>query len=116
MRKQLLAAQEELAKLDRNLADALAARDGITASELVAVISSWFTKAEQENLAAKMDADKKERYANAKAEFEEAEKAYKDLAEKAEALKGTISKTMKTSLSRVSEMPIYGCTILQQAE
>lgn len=116
MRKQLLAAQEELAKLDKNLADALAARDGVTASELVAVISSWFTKAEQENLAAKMDTDKKERYANAKAEFEEAEKAYKDLAEKAEALKGTISKTMKTSLSRVSEMPIYGCTILQQAE
>ena len=88
MRKQLLAAQDELAKLDKNLADALAARDGVTASELVAVISSWFTKAEQENLAAKMDADKKERYANAKAEFEEAEKAYKDLAEKAEALKG----------------------------
>lgn len=116
MNKQLRVAQEELAKLDKNLSDALASRDGITTSELVAVISSWFTKAEKENIAAKMDADKKERYANAKAEFEEAEKIYKELSEKAEALKGTISKQMNTSLSRVSEMPIYGCTILQQAE
>ena len=116
MRKQLLVAQEELAKLDKNLADALASRDGITSSELVAVISSWFTKADKENLAEKFDADKKARYENAKAEFEQAAKAYKELAEKAEALKGTISKTMKTSLSRVSEMPIYGCTVLQQAE
>lgn len=116
MNAQLEAARESLAKLDKNLADALAARDGITASELVAVISSWFTKADKENLAEKLDADKKERYANAKADFEEAEKTYKELAEKAEALKGTISKTMKTSLSKVSAMPIYGCTVLQQAE
>lgn len=116
MNAQLEAARESLAKLDENLADALASRDDITDGELVAVISSWFTKADKENLAEKLDADKKERYANAKADFEEAEKAYRELAEKAEALKGTISKTMKTSLSKVSAMPIYGCTVLQQAE
>lgn len=116
MNKALAAAREDLAKLDANLADALARRDGVTPSELVAVISSWFTSAEKENIAAKYDADKKERYDNAKADFEAAAAKYKELAEKAEALKGTISKEMKTSLSRVSEMPIYGCTVLQQAE
>ena len=116
MNKALQAAREDLAKLDADLAAALAARDGVTASELVAVISSWFTKADKENIAAKFDADKKERYANAKADFEAASAKYKELAEKAEALKGTISKEMKTSLSRVSAMPIYGCTVLQQAE
>jgi len=116
MNKALQAARDDLAKLDANLAEALAARDGVTASELVAVISSWFTKADKENIAAKFDADKKEAYANAKADFEAASAKYKELAEKAEALKGTISKEMKTSLSRVSAMPIYGCTVLQQAE
>jgi len=116
MKKALAAAQEDLAKLDANLADALARRDNVTPSELVAVISSWFTSAEKENIAAKYDADKKERYDNAKADFEAAAAKYKELAEKAEALKGTISKEMKTSLSRVSAMPIYGCTVLQQAE
>lgn len=116
MNKALQAARDDLARLDADLAAALNARDGVTASELVAVISSWFTKAEKENIAAKFDADKKERYANAKADFEAAEAKYKELAEKAEALKGTVSKEMKTSLSRVSAMPIYGCTVLQQAE
>ena len=116
MNKALAAAREDLAKLDGNLADALARRDDVTPGELVAVISSWFTSAEKENIAAKYDADKKERYDNAKADFEAAAAKYKELAEKAEALKGTISKEMKTSLSRVSAMPIYGCTVLQQAE
>ena len=116
MNKALQAAKDDLARLDKNLAEALAGRDDMTASELVAVVSSWFTKAEKENLAEKLDSDKKERYANAKADYEAAEKAYKELAEKAEVLKGTISKEMKTSLSRVSAMPIYGCTVLQQAE
>lgn len=116
MNKALQAARDDLAKLDANLAEALSARDGLTASELVAVISSWFTKADKENIAEKFDADKKEAYANAKADFEAASAKYKELAEKAEALKGTISKEMKTSLSRVSAMPIYGCTVLQQAE
>ncbi len=116
MNKALAAAREDLAKLDANLADALARRDDVTPGELVAVISSWFTSAEKENVAAKYDADKKERYDNAKADFEAAAAKYKELAEKAEALKGTISKEMKTSLSRVSAMPIYGCTVLQQAE
>lgn len=116
MNKALAAAREDLAKLDANLADALARRDDVTPSELVAVISSWFTSAEKENIAAKYDADKKERYENAKADFEAAAAKYKELAEKAETLKGTISKEMKTSLSRVSAMPIYGCTVLQQAE
>ncbi len=116
MNKALAAAREDLAKLDANLADALARRDDVTPGELVAVISSWFTSAEKENIAAKYDADKKERYDNAKADFEAAAAKYKELAEKAEVLKGTISKEMKTSLSRVSAMPIYGCTVLQQAE
>lgn len=116
MNKALQAARDDLARLDADLAAALNARDGVTASELVAVISSWFTKAEKENIAAKFDADKKERYANAKADFEAAEAKYKELAEKVEALKGTVSKEMQTTLSRVSAMPIYGCTVLQQAE
>lgn len=116
MNKALEVARENLAKLDADLSAALAARDGVTASELVAVISSWFTKAEKENIAAKFDADKKELYANVKSDFEAAAAQYKELSEQAEALKGTVAKEMKTSLSRVANMPIYGCTVLQQAE
>lgn len=116
MEKALRIAREDLERLDANLAEALASRDNVTVSELIAVISSWITKADKENLAEKLDADKKEAYANAKADFEEAKAKYNELAEKAEAIKGTISKEMKTSISRVSQMPIYGCTVLQQAE
>lgn len=116
MNKALQVARENLAKLDADLSAALAARDGVTASELVAVISSWFTKAEKENIAAKFDADKKELYANVKSDFEAAAAQYKELSEQAEALKGTVAKEMKTSLSSVANMPIYGCTVLQQAE
>ncbi len=116
MNKALAAARDELAKLDAAFGDALARRDDVTPSELVAVISSWYTAAEKENIAAKYDADKKERYENSKADFEAAAAKYKELVEKAESLKGTVSKEMKTSLSRVSAMPIYGCTVLQQAE
>ncbi|MCQ2403434.1 MAG: hypothetical protein MJ202_06880 [Lentisphaeria bacterium] len=116
MRKELQVAYEELGKLDAELADALKKRDRLTASELIAIISSWFTSAEKENLAEKYDADKKERYENAKADFEAAAAEYQTLVEKAEALKGTVTKEMKTELSRLAQMPIYGCTILQQAE
>lgn len=116
MNKALQVARENLAKLDADLSAALAARDDVTASELVAVISSWFTKAEKENIAAKFDVDKKELYANVKSDFEAAAAQYKELSEQAEALKGTVSKEMKTSLSRVANMPIYGCTVLQQAD
>ncbi len=113
---QLQEAKDNLARLDKSLSEALENRDSVTPSELVAVISSWFTSAEKENLAAKYDADKKELYANVKQSFEEAEKTYKELAAKAEEIKGTVAREMKTSLSRVSEMPIFGCTVLQQAE
>ncbi|MBQ7188395.1 MAG: hypothetical protein IJR99_03170 [Kiritimatiellae bacterium] len=114
--KQIEAARKTLARLDKSLAEALERRDEITVSELVAVISSWFINAEKNNLAAKYDADKKELYANVKADFEEAQKVYDQLLKKAEQLKGTISRELKTSLSRVAAMPIYGCTVLQQAE
>lgn len=113
---QIKVSLKELAKLDAEFAEAAERRDGFSSSELLATISSWFTSAEKENVAEKYDADKKERYLNAKKDFEAAQAAHAELLEKAEELKGTISKEMKTSLSRVSEMPIYGCTILQQAE
>ena len=116
MNRQLAAAKKQLASLDKSLAEALAQRDSVTPSELVAVISSWFMKAEKANLAEKYDADKKELYKNIKADFEEAQKKYEELKEKAEQIKGTVSREMKTSLSRVAAMPIFGCTVLQQAE
>lgn len=116
MNKALAVARENLERLDKDLAEALQRRDDITASELVAVISSWFTKADKENLGEKLDEQKKADYAEAKNLFLDAEKAYKDLSEKAEAMKGTIKSKMKTSISSISEMPIYGCTVLQQAE
>lgn len=116
MNKALAVARENLERLDKDLADALKRRDNITPSELVAVISSWFTKADKENLGEKLDEQKKADYTEAKNLFLDAEKTYKELAEKAEAMKGTIKSKMKTSISSISEMPIYGCTVLQQAE
>lgn len=116
IKAQLQEAKDNLARLDKSLAEVLANRDNLTASELVAVVSTWFLNAEKDNLAEKYDADKKELYANVKKSFEEAEKAYKELAAKAEEIKGTVAREMKTSLSRVAAMPIFGCTVLQQAE
>ena len=88
----------------------------LSPGELVAVISNWFLSSEKENLAEKFDADKKERYANAKEAFLEAQKQYDELLKQAEVLKGEVSKELSTSISKVAAMPIYGCTVLQQAE
>lgn len=114
--KALEVARKQLMKFDKDMNAALERRDDMSASELVAVVSSWFTSAEKENLAEKYDADKKETYLNAKKDFEEAKAKYEELSQKAEDVKGTISKEMKTSISSVATMPIYGCTVLQQAE
>lgn len=116
MNKSLAVARENLVRLDKDLADKLERRGSIDAGELVAVISSWFTSAEKENIAAKMDEQKKADYAEAKSLFEDAQRAYNELAEKAEAMKGIIKSRMKSELDSISEMPIYGCTVLQQAE
>ena len=116
MKKALAVARDNLERLDKNLAEKLKARDDMTPSEQLAVISSWFTQADKENLGEKLDAQKKADYAEAKSLYEEAQKAYKELGEKAEALKDTVKSKMKSSISTISEMPIYGCTVLQQAE
>jgi len=116
MRKALAVARDNLERLDKNLAEKLKARDDMTPSEQLAVISSWFTQADKENLGEKLDAQKKADYAEAKSLYEEAQKAYKELGEKAESMKDTIKSKMKSSISTISEMPIYGCTVLQQAE
>ena len=114
--KALEVVRKQLMKFDKDMNAALERRDDMSASELVAVVSSWFSSAEKENLAEKYDADKKETYLNAKKDFEEAKAKYEELSQKAEDVKGTISKEMKTSISSVAAMPIYGCTVLQQAE
>lgn len=116
MKKALAVARDNLERLDKNLAEKLKARDDMTPSEQLAVISSWFTQADKENLGEKLDAQKKADYAEAKSLYEEAQKAYKELGEKAESMKDTIKSKMKSSISTISEMPIYGCTVLQQAE
>ena len=110
-------AKEELGKLDKELAasiDALGAQ--MTARQVVDTMTQYYTELEAKNLPASYQADQKAQYKNAKAAFEEAKKAYEELAKKADALKGQVTKSMKTTLSRVSAMPIYGCTVLQQAE
>ena len=114
--KALAAAQKDLETFGFNYQEAAARRDSVNASEVMATISSWFTAKDKENYAAKLDADKKEAYENAKKDFQEAAAKYEELKDKAEQVKGTVSKELKTSLSRVSAMPIYGCTVLQQAD
>lgn len=116
IKKQLDVSARELANLDKDLAESMKAKDSMTMGEIMATISSWFTSKDKENYAAKLDADKKERYENLKKDYEEAQKAYSELSQKAEELKGTISKQLKTTISKVAAMPIFGCTILQQAE
>ncbi len=114
--KALADALEQIAILDADFAEAAKEKGTVSASELLATVSSWFTRSDGENIAASYDADKKERYENLKQQVRDAEQQYAELSEKAEEIKGTISKEMKTSLSRLSQMPIYGCTVLQQAE
>lgn len=116
LKKQLDVSARELAKLDKDLSEAMKNKNSMTMGEIMATISSWFTSKDKENYAAKLDADKKELYENLKKEYEAAQKAYVELSEKAEELRGTISKQLKTTISKVSAMPIFGCTVLQQAE
>lgn len=116
IKKQLDVSARELANLDKDLAESMKAKDSMTMGEIMATISSWFTSKDKENYAAKLDADKKERYENLKKDYEEAQKAYSELSQKAEELKGTISKQLKTTISKVAAMPIFGCTVLQQVE
>lgn len=109
-------AKRNLAELDADFAEALAQRDRVTSSELLATISSWFTSADKKNIAAQYDADKKERYENTKKHLREAQAAYKELAEKAEAARGKLAERFTNETLRESEMQIHGCTVLQQAE
>jgi len=115
--KAVAAAKDELAKLDKDLAASIEALGTqMSARQVVETMTQYYAEAEAKNLPASYKADQKAQYANAKAAFDEAKKAYEELAKKADALKGQVTKSMKTSLSRVSAMPIYGCTVLQQAE
>ena len=116
VKKQLDVSARELAKLDQELSEAMKNKDSMTMGEIMATISSWFTSKDEENYAEKLNNDKKELYENLKKEYEEAQKAYEELSQQAEEIKGTISKELKTTISKVSAMPIFGCTILQQAE
>lgn len=112
--KQLEKSRRETIELDQKLTNVLT--DSISSRRLLTSLAAWYTAAEAENLVAKFDAEKRARYEAAKAEFDAALEAYEALLEKAEEIKGSVSKEMKTSLSRLSAMPIYGCTVLQQAE
>lgn len=116
VKKQLDVSARELSSLDKELSEAMRNKDTMTTGEIMATISSWFTSKDKENYAAKLDVDKKERYENLKKDYEEAQKAYAELSQKADELKGTISKQLKTTISKVAAMPIFGCTVLQQAE
>lgn len=114
--KQLKASEKQLARLGANLAEAKADKESMSSAELMATISTWFTEAERDNIAAKYDADKKELYANAKADFERAKDEHEALLEKAEQLKGKVNRELNTTMSLNSSMQIHGCTVLQQAE
>ncbi len=114
--RQLKASRRQLERLGAHLDEATAAKNGMTTSEWMASISAWFTSADKENLAAKYDADKKELYANAKADFERAKDEYDSMLEKADKIKGRIAKTLKSRIGLLSSMQIHGCTVLQQAD
>lgn len=114
--KQIEVSRKQVLAMDAKLAEAAKSRSSVSTFEWMRFIAKWFNKAEADNYVAQLDADKQERYKNAKADFDAAMQNYETVKEKAEELKGTISKEMKTSISKVAEMPIYGCTILQQAE
>ena len=111
------AAKDELAKLDKELGSALNALDSqATSQQTLDVITSYITEAEAKNLPASYKADQKAQYANVKAAYETAKAKCAELEAKADAVKGKVVESMKSSLSRASAMPIYGCTVLQQAE
>ena len=114
--KQIEVSRKQVLAMDAKLAEAAKSRSSVSTFEWMRFIAKWFNKAEADNYVAQLDADKQERYKNAKADFDAAAQNYEAIKEKAEELKGSIAKEMKTSASKIAEMPIYGCTILQQAE
>ena len=114
--KQLKASRKQLERLGANLDEATANKNGMTTAEWMASISAWFMNSDKENVAAKYDADKKELYANAKADFERAKEEYEGMLEKAETIKGRIAKEFSSKISLLSSLQIHGCTVLQQAD
>ena len=114
--KQIEVSRKQVLAMDAKLAEAAKSRNSMSSFEWMRFIAKWFDKAEADNYVAQLDADGQERYKNAKADFDAAAQNYEAIKEKAEELKGSIAKEMKTSASKIAEMPIYGCTILQQAE
>lgn len=115
-RKQMAETQRQLKRLGEKVDAAEKDVGTLNASEVMASISAWFANAEKKNLAAKYDADKKELYRNAKADFVAAEKRYSEMMSKAETLKGQITKSFKSSMTRKSEFQLHGGTVLHQVE
>lgn len=111
--KQRTALQKQIARLDADLQKQAESLHEVTFGDLKKLCADWISKK------AGLDSiteDKQELYDNTMKDLEEAIAAEAELAEQADEIKGSLSKEMKSSVSRLSQMPIYGCTVLQQAE
>lgn len=102
-------------KLDGEFRDAREKRDQMSVSESMAVLNDWFSKKE-DSYAAKLNAEKKAEYQEAKELLATAKKQYEEKIKEVESLRRRLVKEMKTTISRVAAQPLYGCTVLCSAE
>lgn len=102
-----------LKKLDEGATAALKRPGNMSAEQLVTTLTDWFATAEQ---AKAYKGAQLQKYQEAHAAFLAAKKKYTAVMDAADEHKNTIAKSMKTSVGTIAQMPIYGCTVLQQAE
>lgn len=111
---------EQLEKLGIELSAAKEDMKTMSVNELMATVTQVIAETDEDNLAAKFDAEKKERYEQVKAEFERTTAEYTALMEKAEKIRRDFADNLErksaSTISRAAQMQIHGCTVIQQAD
>ncbi len=114
LRAQKLQLARLLREHDEAQADAL---EGATARDRVyALIDAAIKKLDSQYSADAIEKKKADRYARAKARYEEAVKELADIQEELEKVKGQVQSTQASEVERLASMPLMGASVLESTE
>lgn len=81
-----------------------------------AFIDSLIKKIDEQYDSGKIADDKKEKYERSKQAYLKAKEEYDVIEQKAAALQGTLQSEMTSTVSKMAKMPLFGATVIAQAE
>jgi len=116
--KQIAKAQKALSDLleDVDAAEAKAIRGATLTDRLNALMDAAIKKLDSQYSAESIDTKKKEAFIKVKAEYELAQQQYEKLLARAEEMKERVVSAKSSTAEKVSAMPLFGATVIQQAE